>query len=211
MSFRTAATRIIAASTFAAAGALTLAVPASAAPVDVVYDCEADTPLGPRQTTAEQPVDVTAPETVAPGGALEVVIDPLPTEVPSDADGNEIKELKDLKLMAPIPENSTYVSAELSGGSNIGDTPPEISVTDGVATVSIPGPLEGGTTAELPTITVQLTAGDSGTIETTLSGTSYDDPGFTFTAVAPTIIGDQDIPVSCFPNPSPVFTTTTIG
>lgn len=206
-----AATRIIATCTFTVAGALTLTVPASAAPVDVVYDCEADTPLGPQQTTITQPVEVTAPETVAPGGAVEVVIDPGPTDVPSEVNGNTVKELNGLELKAPIPANSTYVSAELSGGSNIGDTPPEISVADGVATVSVAGPLVGGTTAELPTVIVQLTAGDSGTIETTLSGTSYDDPGLTFTAKVSSIIGDQNVPVSCFPNPSPVFTTTTIG
>ncbi|MGH3432977.1 MAG: cyclase [Thermocrispum sp.] len=211
MSIRHSAFRIITAGAFVLAGAVAIAVPATAAPVDVVYDCQADTPLGPEQTTITQPVEVTAPETVAPGGALQVVIDPAPTDIPSEVNGNQVKELNTLELKAPIPANSTYVSAELSGGSNIGDTPPEIAVADGVATVSIAGPLVGGSTVELPTVTVQLTAGESGTIETTLSGTSYEDPGLTFTAVVSSIIGDQNVPVSCFPNPSPIFSTTTIG
>lgn len=208
---RHSALRIIATCTFAAAAAIGLSVPASAAPVDVTYDCRADSPLGEKFTTLTQTVDVTAPATVAPGGALDVVIDPAPTTIPSEVEGNTVKEIKGIALKAPIPANSTYVSADLSGGSNIGPVPPEITVADGVGTVSIAGPIAGGSTAEFPTVTIHLTAGASGTIESRLYGTSYDDPGLTFTAVVGSIIGDVDVPVACFPNPSPVFTTTTIG
>ncbi|MER6799255.1 cyclase, partial [Amycolatopsis mediterranei] len=77
--------------------------------------------------------------------------------------------------------------------------------------LSFPGPIAGGATFELPTVTAHLTAGQSGTIQTKLGGTSYSDPGLTFKAVASTIIGDLTAPTACFPNPSPVFTTTTIG
>ncbi|MEV7037954.1 cyclase [Amycolatopsis sp. NPDC051061] len=189
-----------------------LAAPASAATTAVTFDCQADAPIvGPQQVSLNQDTDVTAPATVAPGGAFDVVIDPAPNTVPSDVSGNKVKNINTFALKFPIPANSTYVGADLAGGSGLGDTAPTIAVANGVATLSFPGPIAGGATFELPTVTTHLTAGQSGTIETKLSGTSYSDPGLTFKAVASTIIGDITAPTACFPNPSPVFTTTTIG
>jgi dehydratase len=201
----------LAALTAAAALPLALAAPASAA-TTIAFDCQADAPIiGPQQVSLNQDADVTAPATVAPGGAFDVVIDPAPNEVPGEVSGNTVKNINTFALKFPIPANSTYVSADLAGGSGLGDTAPTIAVAGGVATLSFPGPIAGGATFELPTVTAHLTAGASGTIETKLSGTSYSDPGLTFKAVAGTIIGDVTAPTACFPNPSPVFTTTTIG
>ncbi|MGC7094141.1 cyclase [Amycolatopsis lurida] len=188
-----------------------MATPASAAAHDVVLDCQANAPIvGPQQATLNQTADVTAPETVAPGGALTVVVDPAPNEVPADVSGYKIKHIKNFALKIPIPANSTFVDASLSGGSGLGSTPPKLEVANGVGTLSFPGPLNGGATFELPTVTVNLTAGQSGTIETKLGGTSYADPGLTFDTVVTQIV-DITAPTACFPNPSPVFTTTTIG
>ncbi|MEU0789925.1 cyclase [Amycolatopsis sp. NPDC005961] len=190
---------------------IALAAPASAA-TTVTFDCQADAPIvGPQQVSLNQDTDVTAPATVAPGGAFDVVIDPAPNTVPGDVSGNKVKNINTFALKFPIPANSSFVSADLAGGSGLGSTAPTIAVANGVATLSFPGPIAGGATFELPTVTAHLTAGQSGTIETKLSGTSYSDPGLTFKAVASTIIGDITAPTACFPNPSPVFTTTTIG
>ncbi|WP_326959472.1 MULTISPECIES: cyclase [unclassified Amycolatopsis] len=202
----------LAALTAAAALPLALAAPASAATTTIAFDCQADAPIiGPQQVSLNQDADVTAPATVAPGAAFDVVIDPAPNEVPGEVAGNTVKNINTFALKFPIPANSTYVSADLAGGSGLGSTAPAIAVSGGVATLSFPGPIAGGATFELPTITAHLTAGASGTIETKLSGTSYSDPGLTFKAVAGTFIGDITAPTACFPNPSPVFTTTTIG
>ncbi|MFG1641007.1 cyclase [Amycolatopsis sp. NPDC049252] len=202
----------LAALTAAAVLPLALAVPAQAATTTIAFDCQADAPIiGPQQVSLNQDADVTAPATVAPGGAFDVVIDPAPNEVPGEVSGNTVKNINTFALKFPIPANSTFVSADLAGGSGLGATAPTIAVANGVATLSFPGPIAGGATFELPTITAHLTAGASGTIETKLSGTGYSDPGLTFKAVAGTIIGDLTAPTSCFPNPSPVFTTTTIG
>ncbi|NBH03144.1 cyclase [Amycolatopsis sp. SID8362] len=201
----------LAALTAAAALPIALAAPASAA-TSVTFDCQADAPIvGPQKVSLNQDADVTAPATVAPGGAFDVVIDPAPNTVPSDVSGNKVKNINTFALKFPIPANSTYVGADLAGGSGLGSTAPTIAVANGVATLSFPGPIAGGATFELPTVTAHLTAGQSGTIETKLSGTSYSDPGLTFKAVASSIIGDVTAPTACFPNPSPVFTTTTIG
>ncbi|WP_410621822.1 cyclase [Amycolatopsis sp. cmx-8-4] len=180
-------------------------------PKDESYS-QADAPIiGPQQVSLNQDADVTAPATVAPGAAFDVVIDPAPNEVPGEVAGNTVKNINTFALKFPIPANSTYVSADLAGGSGLGSTAPAIAVSGGVATLSFPGPIAGGATFELPTITAHLTAGAAGTIETKLSGTTYSDPGLTFNAVAGTFIGDITAPTACFPNPSPVFTTTTIG
>ncbi|WP_158880854.1 cyclase [Amycolatopsis anabasis] len=203
--------RVLACATFALVPVATLATPASAAPVDVIFDCQANAPVvGPKQATFKQAADVSAPATVAPGGALDVVIDPAPNTVPADVSGYKVKHIKNFALKIPIPANSSYVGADLTGGSGLGPTPPKIDVANGVATVSFPGPIAGGAQFELPTITAHLKAGNSGTIETKLAGTSYNDPGLTFTAVVTQLV-DIEAPTACFPNPSPVFTKTTIG
>jgi dehydratase len=193
------------------AAAVAFAAPASAAPVEVNLDCQANAPIvGPQQANLAQGTDVTAPATVAPGAAFDIVVDPALNTVPATVAGYKLKQVRNFALRLPVPANSTYVGAALSGGSGLGSTAPAISVTGGVATLSFPGPLAGGAAFELPTITFHLTAGPSGTIQTRLAGTGYSDPGLTFTSVVNQIF-DISAPTACFPNPSPVFTTTTIA
>lgn len=195
----------------AVAAALVIVPAASAAPVDINYDCQADTPIGGQQLTLAQPVDSTAPASVAPGGALDVVVDPAPNQVPSEANGNTVKNVHGFALKVPVPTNATLTGVDLTGGSGLGDNPPQWSEGGGIVTVTFDGPIAGGATFELPTITAHLTAGTAGSIDSTLYGTSYDDPGLTFTAVVGSIIGDISAPTSCFPNPNPVLTSTSIG
>lgn len=195
----------------AAVSVVVLGAPqASAAPVDINYECQAETPLGPQGSALTQTVDATAPATVAPGGTFDVVVDSAPNEVPSEAAGFEVDNVHSFTLKVPVPSNATLTGIELTGGSNLGGTPTS-SVSDGIVTVQFPGPIAGGSTFELPTITAHLTAGASGASESTLYGTSFDDPGLTFTTVVSTIIGDISAPTSCFPNPNPVLTSTTIA
>lgn len=193
-----------------AAALVALAAPSAAAATDIVYDCAADTPLGTETLSLNQAVDATAPATVAPGAALDVVVDPAPNTVPSEAAGYEVKNVHTFTLKVPVPTNSTLTGVDLTGGSGLGSDP-TWSEADGVVTVKFAGPIAGGTTFELPTITAHLTAGASGSIETTLYGASHADPGLTFTAVVSTFLGDISAPTSCFPNPNPVLTTTTIA
>ncbi|WP_414637913.1 cyclase [Actinophytocola sp.] len=202
-----AATGVLAAAALAAV----FAPPASAAAFDIVYDCQANTPLGAQYLTLNQAVDATAPATVAPGGALDVVVDPGPNQVPSQAAGYNVKEVRSFSLKVPVPSNATLSGVELTGGSGLGPTPPQWSAAGGIVTVTFEGPIAGGATFELPTVTAHLTAGTSGTIASTLYGTSYSDAGLSFTAVVSTFLGNVSAPTSCFPNPNPVLTSTTIG
>ncbi|MER5392161.1 cyclase [Saccharopolyspora sp. NPDC002686] len=203
--------RAATAAALAAAAALTLSPQALAAAVNINFDCSGASPVGEQKFSMQQGADVTAPANVAPGGALDIVIDPAVNTIPGDVNGFTVKRVENMDLKIPIPANSTFVSADLAGGSGLGPNPPTITVEGNTATLHLDGPIAGGSQFELPTVTAHLTAGDSGTIETKLSGTSYDDPGLTFTAVVSSIIGDTNVPSKCFPNPNPVLTTTTIG
>lgn len=194
----------------AAVAASVVAAPTAAAATDILYDCAADTPLGTENATLNQTVDATAPASVAPGGALDIVVDPAQNEVPTEVSGYTVKNVHTFTLKVPVPTNATLTGVDLTGGSGLGSTP-AWSESGGVITVTFAGPIAGGSTFELPTITAHLTAGASGAIDSTLYGTSYDDPGLTFTTVVETFFGDISAPTSCFPNPNPVLTSTAIG
>jgi dehydratase len=160
---------------------LATSTPASAEPHAITYKLKA-TALGQSaEFTLDQPLDATAPEAVAPGGTVTAVIDPAPNKVPAEASGYTVREIRTISLSLPVPANSTFQSATVTGGAGLGGTPTiALSGTDVVLKVS--GPIKGGADFELPTITLNLVAGDSGTISTQLGGTSYTAPGLTFTA-----------------------------
>ncbi len=199
-----------AAAVIAAVAASVVVAPTAGAATDIVYDCRGNTPFGAEYMTLNQSVDATAPATVAPGGALDIVVDPAPNQVPSEAAGYRVREVRDFTLKVPVPTNSTLRDVTLSGGSGLNSTP-TWSQSGGIVTVTFSGTIAGGASFELPTITAHLTAGASGAIQSTLYGSSYDDPGLTFTAIVSTFLGNVSVPTSCFPNPNPVLTSTTIG
>jgi dehydratase len=185
----------------------------AAATVPVNLDCQGRPPIGaPQQIALDATIQATAPETVAPGGTFEVVIAPDPMQVPSDAAGNKVNNLRDLLMRVPVPAGSTVESVSLTGGSNLGTGTPTATPVGDLISVLVPGPLAGGSTIQLPALHMNLKAtGEPGsTIVTKLAGTSYDDPGLGFTANVRAVFFDVDVPTSCFPNPSPTFTTTTI-
>jgi dehydratase len=194
----------------AALAAAVVVAPTAAAATDIVYDCEATTPLGPEYATLDQSLDATAPATVAPGAAFDVVVDPAPDTVPTELAGYQVTNVNTFALSLPVPANATLASVALSGGAGLGGTP-TATVAGDVVTIAFPGQIAGGGTFELPTITAHLTAGASGTVDTTLGGTSHADPGLTFNTVVVTPVGDVSTPTACFPNPNPVLTSTTIA
>ncbi len=183
---------------------------ASAAPQTITFKLQASAAGQTAEFTLDQGLDASAPSTVAPNGALEVTIDPAPNKVPTEAAGRQVREIKGLALKLPVPANSTFRSASLSGGSGLGGAPTIALQGNGVV-LTVPGPIKGGADFELPVVTINLKAGGSGTVTTKLGGTGYGAPGLTFTAVI-TVLG---FPVNAaakgYPDPSPVLTSTTIG
>jgi dehydratase len=183
---------------------------ASAANQTITFKVRATAVGQTADLTLDQSVNSNAPATVAPGGALAVTIDPGPNTVPASGGGRTIQEINTMALKLPIPANSTFVSASLSGGAGLGTTPPTIGKVGNDVVLNVKGPLKGGASFELPTVTINLKAGTSGTIETKLGGTSYDAPGLTFNAVV-VVIFPITAPAKAFPDPNPVLTSTTIG
>jgi dehydratase len=182
----------------------------AAAPQTITYKLRASAAGQSSDFTLDQGVDASAPATVAPNGTVKVTIDPAANKIPTEAGGRQVREIKGLALRLPVPANSQFQSASLSGGSGLGGTP-TVALQGNDVVLSVPGPIKGGADFELPTVTIDLQAGGTGTITTKLGGTSYDAPGLTFTAVV-TVIG---FPINAaakgYPDPSPVLTTTTIG
>jgi dehydratase len=197
----------------ALAAVLAVAPPAAAATVPVTLDCQAQPPIGsPQQFTLSTSIDGVAPATVASGGAFQVTLATDPITVPGEAGGYRVDRLRDLDLRVPVPQGSTFQSATLTGGSNLGPGVPDVFQSEGIVTVRIPGPIPGGATFQPPALHLTLTAsGDPGTtINTRLAGTGYADPGLTFTATVQIGFLTLDVPAACFPNPSPTLTSTTI-
>ncbi|GAA4218579.1 cyclodehydratase [Actinocatenispora rupis] len=187
-----------------------VAGPASAATQTVAYQFQASAAGQTGTGTLDQDIDATAPASATAGSAVQVVIDPAPNTVPTDASGYPVKDIKNVKILLPVPANSSYVSATVSGGANLGGTP-TVGLDGGNVVLTVPGPIAGGSSFELPTITLDLTAGTSGSIDVRLGGTSYSDPGLTFTADV-TVLG---IPVAAsavaYPDPNPTLSSTAIG
>ncbi|GLZ39629.1 cyclase [Actinokineospora sp. NBRC 105648] len=189
--------------------AVALAPVAAATTVNVNYACQS-TALGTAYTsTLTQPIDITAPSSVSSGAAFSIVLDPGGADVPADVGGYDLIRVQDLTFKLPIPANSTYVSSSLSGGVNVGTT--SLTVASGVATLTASGPVSGGSSFELPTITLNLTAGAPGTsVQTTLYGTSYSNPGLSATGVVRFLLFNVNVPSACYPSPNPAITTTAV-
>jgi dehydratase len=198
----------------AAATMVIVVAPASAASIPVTFDCQARPPIGPPQQIEPLTTSIQseAPATAVAGSTFEATLAPDPITVPATAAGYTVNRLANLVLKVPVPQGSTFQSATLTGGSNLGTGTPTVTQADNVVTVTVPGPLAGGSTFQLPVLHLNLTAsGEPGTkVETKLAGTSYDDPSMTFVANVQVGVFPIDVPTNCFANPSPTFTSTAI-
>ncbi|GAA1557035.1 cyclase [Kribbella sancticallisti] len=192
-------------------------VPAAASPQPAVpgvptasYACRADTKFGRQTFSLRQGVDAKAPATVTPGARFTIAVDLKPGSLPGEVKGFKLKEVRDLSLRIPIPNNTSYVSARLTGGSGLGSTP-TLERNNGVLTVRVSGPIPGGATYQLPSLSVRLKAGARGkVIETRLQGTSFDNPGLNLQATIKWKFVTLKSPVACYPDPNPALTRTTI-
>ncbi|TDD18831.1 hypothetical protein E1218_25280 [Kribbella turkmenica] len=189
---------------------LLVATVAQAAPPTASYACRADTKFGRHLLSLRQGVDAKAPATVPPNTRFTIAVDLKPGSLPGEVKGFKLKEVRDLSLRVPIPANSSYVSARLTGGSGLNSTP-TLQVEHGVAVVKVAGPIPGGASYHLPSLSVRLKSGRRGAvIETRLKGTGYDDPGLTLQAKIKWKFVTVTAPVACFPDPNPALTRTLI-
>jgi dehydratase len=112
-----------------------------------------------------------------------------------------------MKMLIPVPANSTYVSSSASGGSVPGST----ALVGSNVELTVPGPISGGSTYTPPQVTINVTANAPGSITSKYAGTGYANPGMTFTTTLKPVIGPNfNTATACYPNPSPTLTTTTV-
>lgn len=188
---------------------LALLTPTNAQPI-ASYACRADTKFGRHTVSLRQAVNATAPATVRPNTRFTVAVDLQPGTLPSEVKGFRLLEVRDLALRIPVPANSSYVSAKLSGGSGLNSTP-TVQLDGPDVLIKVPGPIPGGANYQLPTLAVRLKSGRRGTtVETKLKGTTYDNPGLTLQAKIKWKFLTTTAPVACYPNPNPALTTTSI-
>lgn len=190
--------------------AVTLALLAPAGPPVATYACRADTKFGRHTVSLRQAVDAQAPATVRANTRFTIAVHLQPGTLPGEVKGFKLKEVRDLTLRVPIPPNSAFVSARLSGGSGLNSTP-TVQLEGNTAVVKVAGPIPGGASYQFPALSVRLKSGRAGSaIETRLKGTSFDDPGLTFEAKIKWKFITTTAPVACYPDPNPALTRTSV-
>lgn len=202
----TVAFAVLAASTPAAASPV--AEPAAAPTAG--YACRADTKFGKQTFSLKQRVNAKAPVSVRAGSGFTVAVELKPGQLPAEVKGFKLKDVRDLTLRIPVPNNTWFISGRLIGGSGLGSTP-TLEHSGRVITVRLAGPVPGGSAYQLPTLSVRLKAGAAGrVVKTGLQGTSFDDPGLTATATIKWKFITIKSPVACYPDPNPTLTRTRI-
>ena len=174
------------------------------------FACRADTKFGKHTVSLRQGVDAQAPVTVPANTRFTIAVHAQQGTLPTEIKGFKLQEVRDLTLRIPVPANAAYLSATLIGGSGLNSSP-AVQLEGNTAVVKVAGPIPGGATFQLPTLSIRLKSGHAGSaIETKLKGTSYDDPGLTLTAKIKWKFISTTAPVACYPNPNPALTTTSI-
>lgn len=194
--------RVGAVTPMALAAALCFSGVANAA-TSVNWSCQG-TVLGISQNSSmTTSVDGTAPASVTAGSPVAITLTPGSSSVPSSASGFTVTNISNLKMTIPVPANSTFVSTSASGGTVAGSA----ALVGSDVVLTVPGPIAGGSSFTPPAVTINVTANAPGTITSKYAGTSYSSPGMTMTTrVSPGI----NVATSCYPNPSPTLTTTSV-
>ncbi|MBY8885563.1 cyclase [Streptomyces sp. PTM05] len=200
---------LVGAAALAAAGLA--AGPALAADTPVGFSCQATPPIGGAQTfSLDAGVNGTAPATVAAGSAFTVTLAPGALTVPTSVSGYTVSSISGIKLSVPVPSGAALTGESLSGGSGAGSGA-SVAVQGGNVVVTVPGPVSGGATFTLPTLTLDLTAGASGgSVTTAIAGSGYANPGLTFNASVSVSFFKVNVPTACYAPASPALTTTAV-
>lgn len=191
----------------ALAAALCFAGTAHAA-VSVNWSCQATVGSAAQTSSMTTSVTGTAPSSVAANSAVAITIAPGASTVPTNPiPGFSVVSISNMKMIIPVPPNSTFVSASASGGTFSGTT----ALVGSNVVLTVPGPIPGGSSYTPPAVTINVTANAPGSIASKYAGSSYADPGMTFTTTLKPPLGSNfDTATACYPNPSPTLTTTTV-
>jgi len=176
----------------------------SSNPVTVDYTCFVTFPGGSTFVPFSLTYGVTAPKLIGPPRKFDVVIDP-PTITPNPAFQLAVKNVA---VVYRLPENARLTHVGLSGGSNLGLTPPTVERSGDVLVLRAAGPFTAGVPFDLPTLVAGLKAHPhAGIVETTTGGTSHADPSFSWTRID---TAGTERPFMCQPPAAVAFSSTTV-
>ncbi|MCX4745766.1 hypothetical protein OG455_09560 [Kitasatospora sp. NBC_01287] len=190
-----------------------LAPAASAADTPVDFACQATPPIGSAQTfDLAAGVNATAPANVAAGSQFTITLAPDALTVPTTVSGNTIRSISNIKLTVPVPAGATLVGESLAGGAGLPAGSTSVAVSGGNLVLTVNGSVAGGKSFTLPALTLTLKAGAAGTtVQTSLAGTGYSNPGLTFTATVPVAFFTVNVPTACYPSTAQVLSSTTVS
>ncbi|MEZ5177337.1 MAG: hypothetical protein R2746_03385 [Acidimicrobiales bacterium] len=156
-----------------------------------------------------------APQAAAPGGTLTVKVTPEPFTLNSGSSGDgTVQNMTNLVWRVAVPTGTTLTSHAITGWANVGSGTPSSAVSGSTVVVTIPGPINAGTTATLPTVTMnlQVTAAAGAQLDAKIAGTSYGSPGYSFDLrVTGTAVGTLNPTFNCYPSPSPSLHRTLVS
>jgi len=164
--------------------------------------CTADTPIGAQVVNQALNIDIDHPDRIARNTVEEVVISQPALPVPTEISGYPLNRLSGLAVTIKVPPQFRIDSAEVVHlPLEAGNLKAEATVNhlaSGEATLTIPGPLLGGNSYQLPELHIGLRAvGTPGTS----GGFLFQSFNLAANATLP-VFGARDLPVSC-PTPSP--------
>ncbi len=166
----------------ALAAAICFAGTANAA-VSVNWSCRGTISRIGQTSSMTTSVTGTAPGSVTAGSPVAITLTPGSSTVPSTVAIFTVTSIGNLKMLIPVPANSTYVSVSTSGGTVSGST----ALVGSNVVLTVPGPITGATTFTPPAVTINVTATAAGTVTSKYAGTSYTDPGMTMTTTVAAI------------------------
>jgi dehydratase len=166
------------------------------------YTCFVTYPGGSTNVSYSLTFTASAPATVAPHGVFAATVD-FPVITPNPAINEQVQSVR---AVFELPAGAYLLSTRLSGGSGIVGPAPRVHVEDGAVVVEAAGPFPAATPFQLPSLTLYLAAGDSGTLVLAQDGATLSDPAFSWVR---TDLTGTPRPFACFlPAGTPLTSTT---
>ena len=186
-------------------------VDAHTASVDQPFQCVAypNTSLaGPQDADQTLTLNVNAPDQIVQGQNFLAQVYMDPQTIPTDFGGNAVNNIRSIVLKVPVPANSSFVSATLSGIT----AGWSVSHSGGIITLSTTNSYAGGSSFVPPTVNLTLNASGA-TFSTiavrgggapTFNSNNPGNPSYSLTAnINAPVLGALDVFVKCYADGSP--------
>lgn len=183
-------------------GALPAAADTITTSATLALACTADSPIGAQAVNQDLTIAIDHPDKIARNTVETVVISQPAMSVPTEVAGYPLVSLSNINVSIKVPsqfriESATTVNQPLLPGNLQAAASVSYSAT-GDATLTIPGPLNGGSTYQIPELHIGLRAvGTPGTS----GGFLFKSFNVTARASLP-VFGASNLPTTC-PTPSP--------